>query len=91
MRKRELLKKQIEAAEAAGEELQKRNRAMSDEQTGVENALELTKRDGQEVSAKAAAETEALNKVLAQHKDCHNRITALESRLNLLQNMHKSY
>lgn len=33
MRKRELLKKQIEAAEAAGEELQKRNRAMSDEQT----------------------------------------------------------
>lgn len=43
------------------------------------------------MSAKAAEETEALNKVLSQHKDCQNRITALESRLNLLQNMQKSY
>lgn len=64
---------------------------MNDEQSNVENSLELIKRDGREVSAKAAEETEALNKVLSQHKDCQNRITALESRLNLLQNMQKSY
>ena len=64
---------------------------MNDEQSNVENSLELIKRDGREVSVKAAEETEALNKVLSQHKDCQNRITALESRLNLLQNMQKSY
>lgn len=91
MRRRELLKKNIEEAETIGEELQQRYRSMSDEQTNVENNLELIKRDGQEVGAKAAEKNEELNKVLAQHKDCQNRITALESRLNLLQNMQKSY
>lgn len=85
------LKKSIAEAETAGEELQSRYRNMNDEQSNVENSLELIKRDGREVSAKAAEETEALNKVLSQHKDCQNRITALESRLNLLQNMQKSY
>ena len=91
MRKRDALKKSIAEAETAGEELQSRYRNMNDEQSNVENSLELIKRDGREVSAKAAEETEALNKVLSQHKDCQNRITALESRLNLLQNMQKSY
>lgn len=91
MRKRDALKKSIAEAETAGEELQTRYRNMNDEQSNVENSLELIKRDGREVSAKAAEETEALNKVLSQHKDCQNRITALESRLNLLQNMQKSY
>lgn len=91
MRKRDALKKSIAEAETAGEELQTRYRNMNDEQSNVENSLELIKRGGREVSAKAAEETEALNKVLSQHKDCQNRITALESRLNLLQNMQKSY
>ena len=91
MRKRDALKKSIAEAETAGEELQTRYRNMNDEQSNVENSLELIKRDGREVSTKAAEETEALNKVLSQHKDCQNRITALESRLNLLQNMQKSY
>lgn len=91
MRKRDALKKSIAEAETAGEELQTRYHNMNDEQSNVENSLELIKRDGREVSAKAAEETEALNKVLSQHKDCQNRITALESRLNLLQNMQKSY
>ena len=91
MRKRDALKKSIAEAETAGEELQTRYRNMNDEQSNVENSLELIKRDGREVSAKAAEETEELNKVLSQHKDCQNRITALESRLNLLQNMQKSY
>ena len=76
MRKRDALKKSIAEAETAGEELQTRYRNMNDEQSNVENSLELIKRDGREVSAKAAEETEALNKVLSQHKDCQNRITA---------------
>lgn len=70
MRKRDALKKSIAEAETAGEELQTRYRNMNDEQSNVENSLELIKRDGREVSAKAAEETEALNKVLSQHKDC---------------------
>ena len=68
MRKRDALKKGIAEAETAGEELQTRYRNMNDEQSNVENSLELIKRDGREVSAKAAEETEALNKVLSQHK-----------------------
>ena len=68
MRKRDALKKSIAEAETAGEELQTRYRNMNDEQSNVENSLELIKRDGRELSAKAAEETEALNKVLSQHK-----------------------
>ena len=48
MRKRDALKKSIAEAETAGEELQTRYRNMNDEQSNVENSLELIKRDGRE-------------------------------------------
>ncbi len=91
MRRRELLKKNISEAEATVAALQKRGRTMSDEQTAVDNNIELITREGKEIGVKVAAGTETLNKVLTLHKGCQNGITALESRLNLLQNMQKNY
>lgn len=91
MRKRELLKKSIEEHEELVSELQNKNRSMSDEQANVQNYIELITRDGKENAALAEKETAALNSVLIKHKECQNRITGLESRLNLLQNMQKSY
>ena len=91
MRRREALKKNIEEAESELERREADYRKLLDAQTDLENNVELAQRSSAELSQKAAAENAVLNGVRQKYNDCQRRITALESRQNVLNNMQKAY
>lgn len=91
MRRREALKKNIEETE---NELQSRDasyRSLLDAQADLENNVQLSQRSSQELSQKLNAETAVLNAARQKYNDCQHRITALESRQNVLKNMQEAY
>ena len=91
MRRREALKKNIEETE---NELAKQDaayRKLLESQADLENNVQLSQRSSAELARKLADENTALNAVRQKYNDCQRRITALESRQNVLNNMQKAY
>ena len=91
MRRRDALKKNIEETE---NELARRDaeyRELQGAQADLENNVELAQRSSSELAQKIAAENKVLNSVRQQYNDCQRRISALESRQNVLNNMQKAY
>ena len=87
MRRREALKKNIEETE---NELAKQDaayRKLLENQADLENNVQLSQRSSAELARKLADENTALNAVRQKYNDCQRRITALESRQNVLNNM----
>ena len=91
MRRREALKKNIEETE---NELAKQDaayRKLLENQADLENNVQLSQRSSAELARKLADENTVLNAVRQKYNDCQRRITALESRQNVLNNMQKAY
>ncbi len=91
MRRREALKKNIEENENELQKYETEYRSLLENQADLENNIQLAQRGSAELAQKAAAETKVLNSVRQQYNDCQRRITALESRQNVLNNMQKAY
>ena len=64
---------------------------MLENQADLENNVQLSQRSSAELARKLADENTALNAVRQKYNDCQRRITALESRQNVLNNMQKAY
>ncbi len=91
MRRRETLKKNIEEAEGEQERCEAEYRRLLGVQSDLEHNTELAERSSAELAGKMSAENTALNKVRQQYNDCQRRVSALESRQNVLNNMQKAY
>lgn len=91
MRKREALKRDIDAAEELLSEQQNRYRFLLDEQAKAENNRSLTQRDCDELVLKLREEEKELKNATNQHNAVQGKMSALESRLTILENMQKSY
>lgn len=91
MRRREALKKNIEETESELTKQDAAYRKLLENQADMENNVQLSQRSSAELARKLADENTALNAVRQKYNDCQRRITALESRQNVLNNMQKAY
>lgn len=91
MRRRDALKKNIEETENELARHEAEYRRLQGAQADLENNVELTQRSSAELTQKITAESTALSGVRQKYNDCQRRITALESRQNVLNNMQKAY
>lgn len=91
MRRREALKKNIEENETELQKCEQEYLSLLETQADLENNIQLAQRSSAELAQKAAAENKILNGVHQKYNDCQRRITALESRQNVLNNMQKAY
>lgn len=91
MRRREALKKNIEETESELAKQDAAYRKLLENQADMENNVQLSQRSSAELARKLANENTALNAVRQKYNDCQRRITALESRQNVLNNMQKAY
>lgn len=91
MRRRDALKKNIEETENELARYEAEYRRLQGAQADLENNVELTQRSSAELTQKITAESTALSGVRQKYNDCQRRITALESRQNVLNNMQKAY
>ena len=91
MRRRELLKKNIETAEADAEVLNNDYDTTLAAGAAAERALAIVGREIANAEKHEAAIKEAQAQAQAEYNKQQSKITALESRANILANMQKSY